>query len=365
MGSQSPSDMGNPYAPLLHWMDNTIMPYAEALPVFQHPDGQFYPLGMEMPTYDGEGGDYISESYLASSFCAPVRVDSGSPSREMDYISEPQIIHSINHANTDYTDSQSEVSFDYSGFLLLGPSWPGRLASRAQQFLEISSQRPEPIADPHLSWPGSYMDPSMSPGVGTSSLSIPSPDAGSLLLGMPPPGIDSAPSSMPSLSRSPHTEDNMNQSSTAQPSYAGQSPQVQRDYLYSPSPVSAQPAITSAKEYQDQVLMQDRRNGWSYKQIKTIRNFGVSESTLRGRHRTLLKGSHQRPRKPIWTLADVELLKIAVPRSTYAAGSRRVSWKAVSEFIHTNGDSPYAFAYATCHKKWLDLIRLGHVTPNV
>ncbi|KAG6291295.1 hypothetical protein E4U09_003993 [Claviceps aff. purpurea] len=61
MGSQSPSDMGNPYAPLLHWMDNTIMPYAEALPVFQHPDGQFYPLGMEMPTYDGEGGDYISE----------------------------------------------------------------------------------------------------------------------------------------------------------------------------------------------------------------------------------------------------------------------------------------------------------------
>ncbi|KAG6198216.1 hypothetical protein E4U10_007235 [Claviceps purpurea] len=387
MGSQSPSDMGNPYAPLLHWMDNTIMPYAEALPVFQHPDGQFYPLGMEMPTYDGEGRGYISESYLASSFCAPVRVDSGSPSREMDYISEPQIIHSINHANTDYTDSQSEVSFDYSGFLVDGSinltltgeevdlvptetehnsCWdhPG-LASRAQQFLEISSQRPEPIADPHLSWPGSYMDPSMSPGVGTSSLSIPSPDAGSLLLGMPPPGIDSAPSSMPSLSRSPHTEDNINQSSVAQPSCAGQSPQVQRDYLYSPSPVSAQPAITTAKEYQDQVLMQDRRNGWSYKQIKTIRNFGVSESTLRGRHRTLVKGSHQRPRKPIWTLADVELLKIAVPHFTPTAGRRRVSWKAVSEFIHTHGDSPYAFAYATCHKKWLDLIRLGHVTPNV
>ncbi|KAG6284251.1 hypothetical protein E4U09_008102 [Claviceps aff. purpurea] len=209
------------------------------------------------------------------------------------------------------------------------------------------------------------MDPSMSPGVGTSSLSIPSPDAGSLLLGMPPPGIDSAPLSMPSLSRSPYTEDNINQSSVAQPSYAGQSPQVQRDYLYSPSPVSSQPAITSAKEYQDQILMQDRQNGWSYKQIKAIRNFTVSESTLRGRHRNLVKTSHQRPRKPIWTKRDVELLMIAVPHFTHTAGRCRVSWKAVSEFIHTNGDSPYAFAFATCHKKWLDLIRLGHVTPNV
>ncbi|KAG6106746.1 hypothetical protein E4U31_000624 [Claviceps sp. LM219 group G6] len=43
-------------------------------------------------------------------------VDGGSPSREMDYISSPHIIDSINHANIDYIDTQSEVYFDYSGF---------------------------------------------------------------------------------------------------------------------------------------------------------------------------------------------------------------------------------------------------------
>ncbi|KAG6291294.1 hypothetical protein E4U09_003992 [Claviceps aff. purpurea] len=404
MESQSLPDMGNT-SPLLHWMDNPTMPYEEPSPIFQDPDGQFYSLGMDMPMYDGEGRGYLSDSYMANSFYA--HVDSGSPSREMDYICSSQIYQPFEHAN-DYTDSQSQVSFDYSSFPIDGSAnlalagevvglvsteternscWdhPG-LASRARQFLEIPSQQPEPIADPNLSWAGSYIDPSMSPGLGSSSslsmhssdagssafsipsagiglssLGMPSPGIGLSSLGMPSPGIDSLSLSMPSLSRSPHTEDNINQSSTAQPSYAGQSLQVPRDFLSSSSPVSAQPAITSAKEYQDQVLLHDRQNGWSYKQIKTIRNFGVSESTLRGRHRTLLKGSHQRPRKPIWTLADVELLKIAVPRFTSAAGSRRVSWKAVSEFIHTNGDSPYAFAYATCHKKWREVTKRGIV----
>ncbi|KAG5942392.1 hypothetical protein E4U59_001155 [Claviceps monticola] len=367
------------------------MPYAEALPVFQHPDEQFYSLGMEMPMYDGEGRGYISESYLASSFYA--HVDSGSPSREMDYICSPQTYQSFDHASIviDHTGSQSEVSFDYSSFPIDGSAnstlagevvglvstetehnscWdhPG-LASRARQFLEIPSQQPELIGDPHLSWPGSYIDPSMSSGLGSSSsLSMPSPDAGSLLLGMPPPGIGSPPLRMPSLSRSPNTEDgnhDINQSSVAQPSSAGLSPQVRRDHFSSPSPVQPQPVITSAKEYQDQILKEDRKNGWSYKQIKEIRNFTVSESTLRGRHRNLMKSSHQRPRKPIWTERDVELLTTSVPHFTLMAGRRRVSWKAVSKFIHTHGDSPYAFAFATCHKKWLELIRLGHVTPDV
>ncbi|KAG5948714.1 hypothetical protein E4U60_001067 [Claviceps pazoutovae] len=407
MESQSPSNMGNP-SPLLHWMDNSIMPYAETSPIFQDPDGQFYSLGMEMPMYDGEGRDHFSESYLASSFYA--HVDSGSPSREMDYICSPQIIH-LDHANIDHTGSQSELSFDYPSFPIDGSAnltlagevvglvstetghnscWdhPG-LASRARQFLDISSLQPESITDPHLPWPGSYIDPSMSPGFGSSSsLDMPPPDAGSLLLGMPPPGIessalsipspgidlsslgmpssniDSLPSSMLSLSRSPYTGDgsqDINQFSAAQTSSAGQSLQVPRDILSSPSPVRSQPAITSAKDYQDQILKQDRQNGLSYKQIKEIRNFGVSESTLRGRYRNLMKSSHQRPRKPVWTLADVELLKIAVPLFTLTAGSRRISWKAVSEFIHTHGDSPYTFAYATCHKKWLDLIKRGLV----
>ncbi|KAG6034757.1 hypothetical protein E4U19_005524 [Claviceps sp. Clav32 group G5] len=403
MDFQLPFYMGNPCPPL-HWMDNTIMPYAEALPVFQHPDGQFYPLGMEMPMYDGEGRDYSSESYLASSFYASV--DSGNPSHDMDYMSSPQIIDSINHADNDSTDSQSGVSFDFLGFpidvsanmTLTGEEvdlvrvstetehysyWdhPG-LASRARQFLEIQPQRPEPMADPHLSWPGSYIDLSISPDVDvSSSLSIPSLGDEPLFLGLPPPdigsssvapvgipspGIGSSPLSIPSLSRSSYPEDGADQSSAAQPSSAGQSPQVQRDLIHSPSPVGiqvTQPAVISTKEYQDQILKADRQNRLSYKQIKAIRNFNVSESTLRGRYRNLMKSSHQRPRRPVWTERDVDLLKIAVPLSTLTAGRRRVSWKAVSEFIHTHGNSPHAFAFATCHKKWIELIERGIVSP--
>ncbi|KAG5919659.1 hypothetical protein E4U61_000721 [Claviceps capensis] len=393
MESKSPTNMGNP-SPLLHWMDNPIIPYTEPSPIFQDPDGQFYSLGMEMPMYDGEGRDHFSESYLASSFYA--HVDSGSPSRVMDYIYSPQVIH-LDHANVDHTGSQSEVSFDYPSFLIDGSAnltitgevvglvstetehnscWdhPG-LASRARQFLEISSQQPESMADLHLPWPGSYINPSMSPGFGSSSslgmpppgiessaLSIPSPGIDLSSLGMPSSNIDSLPPSILSLSRSLYTgggSQDIDQVSAAQTSSAGQSLQVPRDILGSPSPVRSQPAITSAKDYQDQILKQDRQNGLSYKQIKEMRNFGVSESTLRGRYRNLMKSSHQRPRKPTWTLADVELLKVAVPLFTLTAGSRRVSWKAVSEFIHTHGDSPYTFAYATCHKQWLDLIKRG------
>ncbi|KAG6028161.1 hypothetical protein E4U19_001640 [Claviceps sp. Clav32 group G5] len=393
MGSQSPYDMGNP-SPPLHWKNNPTLPCAEASPVFQHPDGQFYPLGMEMPMYDGEGRGYFSGSYLASSLYASV--DSGSPSNEMDYMSSPQIIDSINHADTGFTDSQSGVSFDYSGFpidvslpanLTLTEEevdlvstgtehysyWdhPG-LTSSARQFLEIPSQMPEPMADPNLSWPGSYIDLSISPDVdSSSSLGMPPPGIGSSSaapVGMPSPGIGSSPLSIPSLSRSSYPEDGVDQSSAAQPSSAGQSPQVQRDFIHSASPVATQvtqPAMLNAKEYQDQILKADRQNGLSYKQIKAIRNFTVSESTLRGRYRNLMKSSHQRPRKPVWTERDVDLLKMAVPLFSFTAGSRRVSWKAVSEFIHTHGDSPYAFAFATCHKKWLELIEHGIVTVTV
>ncbi|KAG5964151.1 hypothetical protein E4U56_002390 [Claviceps arundinis] len=374
------------------WMDTPIMPCTEDSPIFQHPDGQFYQLGMAMPMYDGEGRGYFTENYMPSSFDA--HVDSGSPSCEMDYIWSSQMIQSFDHDTTDYTDSQSEVSFDFSGFPIDGSTnvsltgeevnlvsteahynscWdhPG-LVSGAPQFLEVSPQRPEPIADPNLSWPDIYIDPSTSPEfISSLSLSMPSPGAGPLFLGMPPPGISPSFLGIPSpgIDSLSLSMPGVNQPSTAQPSSAGHSPQVQRSFMHSPSPVPTQPAITNAKEYQDQILMQDRRNGWSYKRIKEVRNFGVSESTLRGRYRNLTKRSHERPRSPTWTDKDVQLLKIAVPYFTSTTGSRKVSWKAVSEFIHSRGDSPYAFAYATCHKKWLKLTKpkpaKDNVTPNM
>ncbi|KAG6099474.1 hypothetical protein E4U31_004384 [Claviceps sp. LM219 group G6] len=346
------------------------MPCTEASPVFQHPDGQFYPLGMAMPMYDGEGRGYFSDGYLTSSFCA--HIDSGSPSCVMDYTCSPEIIQSFDHDTTDYTDSQSEVSFDFSGLPIDGStnvSLTGEevdLVSTEDYYnscwdhpLEMSSQRPEPMADPNLSWPDICIDSFISPEFVSSSFSMPSPGAGPLFLGMPPPGIGPSSLSMPGI----------NQPGIAQPLSAGQSPEVQRNFIHSPSPVPTQPAINNAKEHQDQILMEDRRNGWSYKKIRAVRNFGVSESTLRGRYRNLMKSSHERPRKPTWTEKDVQLLKIAVPRFTPTVGSRKVSWKAVSEFIQTHGDSPYAFAYATCHKKWLELINpkpaKGNVTPNM
>ncbi|KAG6106747.1 hypothetical protein E4U31_000625, partial [Claviceps sp. LM219 group G6] len=99
---------------------------------------------------------------------------------------------------------------------------------------------------------------------------MPSPDAGPLFLGMT----------------------GVNQPAIAQPSSAGRSPEVQRSFIYSPSPVRSQPAIISAKDYQDQILKEDRLNGWSYKKIRAVRNFGVTESTLCGRYRNLIKRSH-------------------------------------------------------------------------
>ncbi|KAG6091366.1 hypothetical protein E4U30_007092 [Claviceps sp. LM220 group G6] len=352
--SQSSSDMGNP-SPLWHWMDTPIMPCTEDSPIFQHPDGQFYPLGMAMPMYDGEGRGYFSEIDLASSFCA--NVDSGSPSCLMDYTCSPEMMQFFDRDTTDYTSSQGEVSFDFSGFPIdesTNVSLTGEgvdlVSTEAYHNscwdhpLEMSSQRPETMADPDLSWPDILIDSLISPGF-ISSLSL----------------------SMSSLSRSFYTEDGVNQPRIAQPSSAGQTPEVQRNFIHSPSPVPTQPATTNTKEYQDQILMEDRRNGWSYKKIRTVRNFGVTESTLRGRYRNLTKSSHERPRSPTWTEKDVHLLKIAVPRFTVTAGSRGVSWKAVSEFIQTHGDSPYAFAYATCKKKWVKLTKPASeiVTPNV
>ncbi|KAG6106744.1 hypothetical protein E4U31_000622 [Claviceps sp. LM219 group G6] len=350
--SQSSSDMGNP-SPLWHWMDTPIMPCTEDSPIFQHPDGQFYPLGMAMPMYDGEGRGYFSEIDLASSFCA--NVDSGSPSCLMDYTCSPEMMQFFDHDTTDYTSSQGEVSFDFSGFPIDGSTnvspigeevnlvsteaqWQAHHYNSCWDDPALAAIAHQFLPQERVSWPEITT-------ISSSSVSMPSPDAGPLFLGMP----------------------GVNQPVMAQPSSAGQTPEVQRNFIHSPSPVPTQPATTNTKEYQDQILMEDRRNGWSYKKIRTVRNFGVTESTLRGRYRNLTKSSHERPRSPTWTEKDVHLLKIAVPRFTVTAGSRGVSWKAVSEFIQTHGDSPYAFAYATCKKKWVKLTKPASesVTPNV
>lgn len=55
----------------------------------------------------------------------------------------------------------------------------------------------------------------------------------------------------------------------------------------------------------DQQLLDLKKSGLSYKEIKEQYNFPEAESTLRGRYRTLTKTREDRVRKPEWKPADV------------------------------------------------------------
>ena len=55
----------------------------------------------------------------------------------------------------------------------------------------------------------------------------------------------------------------------------------------------------------DQFLIEQKRSGLSYKEIKRIGRFSEAESTLRGRFRNLTKEKQHRVRKPVWTAKDV------------------------------------------------------------
>ncbi|KAB8238478.1 uncharacterized protein BDW43DRAFT_306340 [Aspergillus alliaceus] len=129
--------------------------------------------------------------------------------------------------------------------------------------------------------------------------------------------------------------------------------------------------IVYRNDSRDAFLVECKRRGLSYKDIKRIGGFKEAESTLRGRFRTLTKSKDQRVRKPQWQEKDVNLLCEAVDaclegekqaRSAYSLSSRpptasqlpKVSWKRVAEYIWTHGGS-YQFGNATCKKKWCDI----------
>ncbi|KAJ5291045.1 hypothetical protein N7478_000296 [Penicillium angulare] len=154
-------------------------------------------------------------------------------------------------------------------------------------------------------------------------------------------------------------------------------------------------------------LIDCKRRGLSYKDIKRIGNFKEAESTLRGRFRTLTKSKDQRVRKPIWlekdvspsrfcflflvpeekNPADIVLIQIQLLCKAVGicekAGSEsldeddmgwssdileghrqyprlnksqppKVSWKKVAGYISKHGGS-YQFGNATCKKKWCEI----------
>ena len=66
--------------------------------------------------------------------------------------------------------------------------------------------------------------------------------------------------------------------------------------------------IEAGVHYSDErntFLIDCKRRGLSYKDIKRVGEFKEAESTLRGRYRTLTKSKDQRVRKPKWQDKDV------------------------------------------------------------
>ncbi|PIG88167.1 hypothetical protein AARAC_007275 [Aspergillus arachidicola] len=129
--------------------------------------------------------------------------------------------------------------------------------------------------------------------------------------------------------------------------------------------------IACHSDGRDAFLVECKRRGLSYKDIKRIGGFKEAESTLRGRYRTLTKSKEQRVRKPQWEEKDISLLCQAVntcmeddkqSRSDNGSSCRppttnqppKVSWKRVAQYIWTHGGS-YHFGNATCKKKWCDI----------
>ncbi|TKA76756.1 hypothetical protein B0A55_03648 [Friedmanniomyces simplex] len=100
----------------------------------------------------------------------------------------------------------------------------------------------------------------------------------------------------------------------------------------------------------DQILVQRRREGWTYRKIKDHYRFPEAEPTLRGRHRMLTKDKEERVRRPVWTRRDVQLLRSAVAH--FEAITRgKLPWKKVGDWVREHGGS-YRFGGSTCAKKW-------------
>lgn len=88
------------------------------------------------------------------------------------------------------------------------------------------------------------------------------------------------------------------------------SAQASHDYTARHCQTSAAPEASpdtelSSSDDRDDLLVQWKLEGMSYKEIKARGRFREAESTLRGRFRALTKDPKQRVRKPHWTRRDV------------------------------------------------------------
>lgn len=87
-------------------------------------------------------------------------------------------------------------------------------------------------------------------------------------------------------------------------------PQLQPQfYTTTPATTTAAPRPTAPapSSTRNAFLIECKRRGLSYKDIKRLGGFKEAESTLRGRFRTLTKTKDQRVRRPQWEEKDVSL----------------------------------------------------------
>ncbi|KAI5810052.1 hypothetical protein DFH27DRAFT_537760 [Peziza echinospora] len=132
---------------------------------------------------------------------------------------------------------------------------------------------------------------------------------------------------------------------------------------------------TASRHQNDQVLVDLRDQGISYKEIKSRLQCTEAESTLRGRYRALKKPKSQRLRKPVWKEADIQALVNSVrssfsvpkdcqdPKSGGSKPQMSARWKHISEEIFRIGGN-YLFGPGTCKKKYKDLVEAGMV-PSI
>ncbi|RPA86512.1 hypothetical protein BJ508DRAFT_301875 [Ascobolus immersus RN42] len=112
------------------------------------------------------------------------------------------------------------------------------------------------------------------------------------------------------------------------------------------------------REEENALLKHYRESNMSYKQIRAKFGNKYTESTLRGRWRTISKPRGQRVRKPKWYGNDVRLLDEAVKGTQQPHDLSTVKWKEMAEQIFARGGS-YKFGVTTCKKKYLEVMNRG------
>ncbi|KAF1934034.1 uncharacterized protein M421DRAFT_110954 [Didymella exigua CBS 183.55] len=112
----------------------------------------------------------------------------------------------------------------------------------------------------------------------------------------------------------------------------------------------------------DKVLLEMKRDGYTYKDIRKRLDRKVAESTLRGRYRSLTKPRSARVRSPKWQEIDITLMKryvqdefdkldVSQPSLETKQKPDRIPWAKVADRMAATGGS-YKFGAATVKRVW-------------